>query len=248
MDVSKFNFKNHVWKLSPEGAEGAEALLLLHGFPSEAFNSTPQEKNQDLGIYLATNLKKDAYIHHYNGLGKNKNGDFNFIESIQDTFELIDLLLTQYQSLIIIGHSWGGMVGLNCFIGRSHKISQMILLSPFSRIPDSTTLKPVLEHLCKDFPYLLKAKTINDFLFELNHLKDKNIVDAISKTTYQTKIKIFQATDDEEVPLTDTYELVKAFKNDISFELIKTDHSFTINRDLLFTKCLNQIRGRLNDH
>lgn len=225
-----FDFKNHVWKYPSSHGKKNVGILLLHGFPAESANNTPQEKNQDLGLFLASQLNRDTYIHHYNGLGKNQAGKFSFIDSINDSVELISKLLKHHDTLMLVGHSWGGTVAINCFLKMPEKISKLILLSPFIAIPSSKALRPILQSMCNDFPYILENQKIDTLIHELEIIKEKLNLNEIGEKTSIPNTLIIQATQDNEVSPSDTQDLSVKFQGKATYELFESDHSFDINR------------------
>lgn len=233
-----FHFKNYVLKFSPPKTREETAILMLHGFPSESFNETKFEKNRDVAAILSKFYGCDSYLHHYDGLGRNKNGTFNFVDSINDSKLLMSILLQKYKELILIGHSWGGAVAINCFKDFHQQISKMILLSPFNIIPDPLILKPILQEAIKECPYILKTKSVEDLIQELNHVKHHlNPREVIQEINYQGDVLVLQARDDKEVSMESTTEFTTLFRGKIKYEILDSDHSFTYNRDSMLQKC-----------
>ncbi|MCM2351127.1 MAG: alpha/beta hydrolase [Bacteriovoracaceae bacterium] len=237
------NFRNYVFELIPNEDKNSEtAILMFHGFPSESHNGTTQEKNVDLLKALSNATKLDSYLHHYNGLGENKDGNFSFNGSIQDSFELANLLLEKYSKLILVAHSWGGVVAVNCLNKLHSKISNMILLSPLNELPDSTTLEFVLTEITKDVPFLLKNRSISDYINDFDQIRNNfNPRELIGKTFYKGDVLILQAEHDNEVPKESTNEFINLFNGNLSYEILDTDHSFTKNRELMLNKCISNI-------
>lgn len=228
------NFKNYTLKLH-RNSLNRRAVILFHGFPAETFLDAEKEKNRDLGNYLAQNLDIDVYITHYAGLGRNKDKEFNFISSITDSISLIEDLKSKYSRLDVVGHSWGGLVAINC-ISELGIRSKVLLMSPFNLIPSNEVLTLILSSLMVEVPFLFKNKTISDYLKELELIRENFCPQILSKiTTFKNEILILQAEQDEEVPAETTMELQKNLPNS-KLEIMETDHRFWKNREALFER------------
>jgi len=236
------DFKNYVLHVKPQELKGDTAILLLHGFPSESFNGTDQEKNEDLLRYLSETTGLEAYLHHYNGLGKSNKGNFSFIDSINDSLELTKLILLKHKNLILIGHSWGGWVAMNCINNLSRSIKKLILLSPLNAIPNTESLESIMESIKKDFPYLTQDKPVSEFVKDLEKVNiTHNPRQCINNIDSDSKIYIIQANDDQEVPRQTTDEFQNLFGLNCTYDVMDTDHSFIKNRFEMFNKCRNFI-------
>lgn len=235
MIETQFEFRNYVLKISPTQGDTQTAIVLFHGFPAEPVTDHSKEKNIDFGRYLCSELGITVYIPHYNGLGKNKGNEFSFVNSITDSIELVELLKTNYSSLSIIGHSWGGLVALNVIKKQPEIIDRVVLQSPFVKIPDSKNLRLVLEYLFSDLPHLTQSKSIDSYLLEFDEVRlNYNPFGVISN--YENKISglILHAERDDEVPLVTTEKLSEMLN--WPYEVIDTNHGFWEKREGFFLR------------
>ncbi|MGE3609119.1 MAG: alpha/beta hydrolase [Bacteriovoracaceae bacterium] len=241
MIESVIDFKNYTLKISSSD-KSSEAIILFHGFPAEPVTDPSKEKNIDLARYLAKNLNSDVFIHHYSGLGRSQGKEFNFINSVEDSIELINYISKYYDHINLIGHSWGGLVAINC-LDECPRIRKSLLLSPFNLIPENKILEPVLNDLMKEIPHLLEDKSINDYLSEFDVIRRSYCPrEKMKHLKSEATIFILQALDDNEVSLQSTLDLIKISKKDINIDILETDHAFKINREILFKKTLEFLK------
>jgi len=237
------DFKNYVLHLVPSEQRKGTAVLLFHGFPSESLNGTDQEKNEDLLKHISESTGYEAYLHHYSGLGKSIKGVFSFSDSINDSKELLKLILSKHKYIILIGHSWGGWVAMNCIRNSNRNIKQLILLSPLNELPYSEILKTVMKDIRNNFPHIMQNKSEADFVNELEELnKTHNPRRCVDHIDPKSRVLILQANEDQEVPQQSTMEFYKLFGENCTYEIMDTDHSFTRNRNDMINKCISFIK------
>lgn len=243
MNSEVFDFKNYTLKISCNIEDSPHAILMLHGFPAEKLNDTVFEKNLDLANFLASKTKDDVFLPHYNGLGKNHSSEFNFVHSIEDSIQLTEKLLSIYSSISIVGHSWGGLVAINCF-GKFHsKIRKMVLLSPLTLLLDDHNLKPILEGLIEEIPKRSRSKAIEEYLKEFEMVRQRyapfNVLHDVGDLD---RVSIIQAKKDHETPSNFTESFITKFGYKILYSAIETDHSFMENRGDVMSRVLSLLK------
>ena len=179
----------------------------------------------------------EVYIIHYSGLGMSK-GSFTFTKSIIDTYDLVNLI---NDKITIVGHSWGGFVALNV-LRQFKNVEKLILLSPFTNLPDNNFVKEFTDFVITNFNNELthlQYEEVRDNIQEL--MKNYSLKDLFT-SELGCKVKIFQAMNDEVVLDKDTLSFVNNFTNHKP-ELIfcEENHVFTKNRKLVLSNVLNSI-------
>ncbi len=215
-----------------------EAVVFLHGYPADQGN-----KNRDLAEAVSTQLGKDAFLLHYPGLGLSK-GKFTFSETLRTTREFLSWVKAKnYQSLHIVGHSWGGFLALNLLneIGHTGKI---VLLSPFVNLPEGSDLSTLVNLVYSDTKQYLGHSTIIEVVSELTKMRIGNSIDdfivRIDKAPNQ--VTIIQALNDPETPEKYSRYLISKATKKISYTELDTDHSFTQNRTTALALIINTLR------
>lgn len=214
--------------------EHRSACLMLHGFPAAGYSNTPYEKNKDIGQYIAEHAPIDVHIPHYRGLGKS-NGDFSFMDSITDSHELVGDLIQnkKYKNVHLIGHSWGGTVAMNLLKLSGENIGKVILLSPFSTIPESQILKPLLQRVSEDVPISYRTGSIEGAVDELMEIKKDHNPKDIAGSLDRNDIFVIQSKEDDEVPVQSTRDFVECFRKKPFYMEFDSEHKFSRNRQAL---------------
>ena len=237
MEVDSFNFKNYTLKISANPIPSKVAIIHFHGFPGEKNNGSQIEKNIDLAKHLCLTNNLDSFVPHYNGLGENIESAFSFVQSIEDSVDLCEKILLSYESIILIGHSWGGLVAINCFRLHCKKIAKMILMSPFTFFPEEGVLGPIIENLLVEVPPISQKKPLHEYMSELNKVKKCYGPSLVNKNLLDGRVLVLQAKKDLDIPAFLTESFIANNTSNCNYFEIDTDHSFTTNRQLLFEKC-----------
>lgn len=234
----------HIQRFSSSKGETLDVCLMLHGFPAAVFSEPIYEKNHDIGLYIAQNTRMDVCLPHYKGLGKSC-GSFSFIKSIADATdigrELIDAY--GYNRVHLIGHSWGGLVAMNVLRDLVDNIGKVVLLSPFTEIPDATSLERLLKVISVDVHIDFEAGTIEDAVHEFIHVRQCNSPGAVAQLCTKNDIMIIQSKEDDEVPVQSTRRFVEKFKVKPHYIEFESDHRFMLNRAQVMQLIVDHFNG-----
>ncbi len=208
----------------------SEAVLFLHGYPADEGS-----KNLDIAESLG-GLPFDVYLIHYRGLGESY-GKFSFLQSLEDVRNIIQKLDSfGYNTIHIVGHSWGGYLTLmNEDLWSSD--SKIVLMSPFLSLPDGEALSALAHSVFTETKRHLKYSHVSDMIRDLEQLRSAGgtFSDFVRVGCRRSKqITILQAKNDIETPAHIAEEFCEAVglaKN--QHYLVESDHSFTGNRHLL---------------
>ncbi len=85
----------------------------------------------DLAQWINQYLDVNVYILHYRGLGES-HGNFKFTQALHEAVEVFDRVNLSEPVKAVIGHSWGGMVGMNVAAQRVGYLSRWLC---FPRLP-----------------------------------------------------------------------------------------------------------------
>jgi esterase/lipase len=222
------------------GKKSEGAVLLLHGYPS------PDSKNEYIAEFMAEHLSQDAFVLHYEGLGKSQ-GAFSFPKSVTDAIAYYESLVSQgYKHITIVGHSWGGLIALNLIaMVDTSAIDRLILMSPFNYFPTGVELEKLIDFIYSDSQVEFKqskSEMIKQVGVITSSYQPRSKIDKIR--LFAKPVHIFQAIHDLEVPPATTTEFVKAIGNkNVHLEQIDTDHSFTENRKAFLARVLSVMRS-----
>lgn len=209
--------------------KSTEAVLVLHGYPADQGN-----KNQDIAEWISTFLKKNCYIMHYPGLGLSK-GQFSFKYSIEiSKLFLHHVQKLGYKKIHLIGHSWGGFVSL-CLLDSLKSVdANVVLVSPFLKIPTGRKLDDLVKQIYEETSAFLKHTSIDEMFLELTDISKSENFELFQKKIIKSKyaISIIQALNDLETPPSIAREFVSKLPA-LEYQEINTDHSFTTERSLL---------------
>lgn len=232
--------KNEITALEGRPSKGSEdAYLFLHGFPAAT-----GEKNQDLALEATKKTGVSSYVLHYRGLGKS-HGKFSFTESVVDAINVAQTIITDHKvsKLTLVGHSWGGLVAMNVFksISVPHR-HNIILLAPFVHFPEDDSIRNWLNQIEKSGSVHFKIQTpgwaAKDF-YDTKILYDP--LSEIHKIKEANKILIFMSNQDDEVPNSSTYELLKLLEPVATLKVLDTNHSFSANREWVINAILESL-------
>lgn len=210
----------------------ASAYLFLHGFPA-----TKGTKNQDIAEALtrATGIK--CYVLHFRGLGASE-GHFSFVDTLEEARTVAAHLINQYgiKTLNIVGHSWGGLVGIDLFQTLPQKNrGQLILMAPFSEFPQDASIRNWLNTIEQNKQVKFSNETLgfatqNFYAVETLRSPLSNLQNI---QLSQHQIVIIEAKDDPEVPNAATKNLAAYFNSFPTFITLDLDHSFLNDRNLI---------------
>lgn len=208
-----------------------EAILFLHGLPANKYL-----KNLDLAIETHKNLNNDVFLRHYSGLGEAP-GEFLFTRSVFETIELIKWLVEvkKYKNINLVGHSWGGLVAVNCASALPEKIKSILLLSPFCFTSQKESLyKWFIEDIRKDCPGIFGKQSpdviASDFNQILNSHLPLNLAEKIDKNI---KIRIIQSKNDDVTPSATTKMFAQKLQGQHKYIELDQDHGFLQSREEL---------------
>lgn len=234
----------HIQRFSSEKGKTLDVCLMLHGFPAAVFSEPSFEKNHDIGLYVSRNTKMDVCLPHYEGLGKSR-GSFSFIKSIEDAIRIGHKLITVdgYRRIHLLGHSWGGFVAMSVLKALAGNVGKVVLLSPFTEVPDAGSLKCLLESICSNVDITFESGSIDDAVYELIQVGQCQSPNAIAQVCTSNDIMIIQAKDDDEVPAQSTRRFVEMFKVRPQYVELDSDHRFMLNREYVKQLIVDHING-----
>ncbi len=127
-------------KQKGHGRKQDELVIFFHGFPGRT------TKNEDVFNFVNEKLGYSTHLFHYKGLGRSK-GHFSFLSSIEFSISLAKKLSNDFKKIHIIGHSWGGLVGVNAFCNvDEQKRGALILLNPLVKIPGQEQILGIVKN------------------------------------------------------------------------------------------------------
>ena len=208
-----------------------EAYLFLHGFPANLGT-----KNQDIAESLTFATGINSFVLHYQGLG-NSGGKFSFTESVKESIQAAHDLISKYEIkyLHIVGHSWGGLVGINVFKSIQSQRGKLILLAPFTVFPTDDSINNWLDSVEVEFPNLFISSESG--FAKKNFYETKISYDPL-KVIKEVKIEknqvtITEAFNDPEVPNETTQALGELFNIAVKPITLNLDHSFLKDRKMV---------------
>lgn len=218
-----------------------KCCLLFPGVP--AIN----QRNEDIARRISISQNIDAYVAYYNGLTPNlyntRLRHFSFTNSLKDMLSLTESLLKNYDTITLIGHSWGGLVALYVFsklVKYKNKFDSIILMAPFIYFPrDIPWLEPMI--LSKSIPVAGSIESAIEDFYNVEKIFDLNlVVDSISNNL--NCIKIVEAENDQDVPnnLTKKFMNLLRRKNvEVISKKLNDDHLFSKYRENIISVVLN---------
>jgi pimeloyl-ACP methyl ester carboxylesterase len=208
-------------------------LLFLHGFPGQT------GKNEDLAEAMCSRTGLNAHVIHYSGLGKSP-GKFSFSRSIRESVQLArELIRTEgYERLILVGHSWGGLVALNVMSQFPGLIHKMVLLCPLSRFPGPAAVEAQIMTFVDSQRSAGREYGVQELLDDvqivLRHHDPRSFVARLAFKPKQ--VMIIQGTADTVVTPSDTRRFVTQFPIPPELVELNQDHWFP-DRDKLAEIC-----------
>lgn len=213
-----FNFKTF------GNLKAKKATLFLHGFPGPGVVLPEGEKRIDDHILESFNHKKDevAYYLYYRGI-MDDFMSFSFKYTIDESLAFYKTLSEQYESVEIIGRSWGGAVATN--ILHQTDCQKALLLTPFCQIPPYEVVHPMLMSFSDLHPTVILRERVEFLAREVDEFrKDHNPMD-LAPQIKGRNIKIIGALRDQTVPIEHVREFANRIPNSELVEL-DTDHQF----------------------
>jgi pimeloyl-ACP methyl ester carboxylesterase len=210
--------------------EAPRLTLFFHGFPG-----LRSKQNRDLAEQMARSTGRPSYVFLYPGLTQAE-GSFSFPACLDAVHRQVESLLgiDEFQ-VDLVGHSWGGFLGLSLLSRFPTRIRRAVLLSPLLSFgqPDSEShilTEKAFEKMGLENPDLkLGHPSILAEEFRGVGLKypAESIIGGISD---RAEILILQSRLDEITPADVAMGYLSYFKKKPFFELVETDHSFLLNR------------------
>ncbi len=177
-----------------------QALIYFHGFPGPV----PGNPNKPLDHQLAeavSELGIDVIAPYYRGILQSR-GKYHFSGTLEDGRDVLAWTLAQgYDSVSILGYSWGAQVGIPAFLSMPKDLrSKLILMSPAIFIPEGETLEGIVKGWRDSLPWLLEHVSDAEIVTDLLSILERNPMDKISKELDPHNLHIVQALDDEVIP------------------------------------------------
>ena len=175
------------------------------------------------------NLLKEKYsvlAFDFLGHGKSygKSQDITIKKEIDDDIEIIDNYKNDYENMIFIGHSLGGLIANN--LAKIYHPKKNILIAPAFNIYNDLLKNLFFGKIIKEN----KILKIWDMKFSYNFF-----IDAKNKTYFEMYLNntiIIHGTKDTIVPI----DSIMPYKDEIELIILEDDHEFTNNlNELLVT-------------
>jgi pimeloyl-ACP methyl ester carboxylesterase len=217
----------------------AEAVIILHGFPSYS------SKNDDIAATIAEKSGLTVYTPHFRGLGLSP-GLFSFSNSMVDATEFCNQLETTRQVKIhLIGHSYGGAVSL-LISNRIPSLASVTLVNPLLRIPNQTEVKSIVQQFVIDERARGNNYETNELILDLE--ASTRDYDPTLTTRILSKnavsISAITSTADANLDQVALENWLEESKGLIQSSRISGDHWFSESRDLLASEIANFLSKR----
>ena len=205
---------------------GGHAFLLLYGFP--AARGT---KNLDLADQLFRHFDRDVYLLHYRGLGESPGG-FRFTASIEEAEDVARHVAganRRPRRVVLVGHSWGGLVATNVAARRPGCVAGLVLLSPF--VTPGAEEHYLVHEVRRELPSVFGAASDDEILEDWERIKAKHLPRLVApRLAGDLPIAILQSQVDPLTPAERTRALLPLLPGSPLYEEIALDHSFTEDR------------------
>ena len=210
------------------------ATLFLHGFPG-----VRSKQNQDLAE-KAAKLGRRCFVPLYEGLGQS-DGEFSFLKCREQVRVFAADLLSQYEKIDLVGHSWGGYLALGIAADAKEKVSRLVLMSPLLHFFTLDLAQQAFRLTAEGNPTLNLGST-DDLAREFHTLGTKDRAEESARDiSIDTSVSIFQAATDDTTPASYAQNLVNLFRRRPPYEEVATDHSFLVDRSLALDRVLTAL-------
>ncbi len=220
-------------KVLEYGSEG-QATLFLHGFPG-----VRSKQNKDLAE-KASRLGRRCYVPLYAGLGQAE-GEFSFLKCRAQVQMFFGELLSKNESVEIVGHSWGGYLALGLTAGAPARVGRLVLMSPLLHFFTLDLAQQAFRLTARENANLSLGVT-DELAREFHALGNKDRAEDLARSiSSETQVSIFQAATDDTTPVSYAENLVNQFRVRPRYELVATDHSFLVNREVALERVLSAL-------
>jgi pimeloyl-ACP methyl ester carboxylesterase len=206
----------------PDGA----ACLLLHGFP--AHRGT---KNLDLADQLFRRFDRDVYLLHYRGLGDSP-GAFRFTASVDEATEVARRVTESRapkRSLVVVGHSWGGLVATNVAARLPDRVAALVLLSPF--VFPGAEEEWIVHKVRRELPGVFGDASDDAIRADWERIKTTSLPALVAPSLApDLPVAVLQSRLDPITPAERTRSLLSHLPGEPLYEEIALDHSFAEDR------------------
>ena len=206
---------------------GPERFYFLHGFPGRR-----TKQNEDLAKSLHDQLGVTSIILYYPGREVAPD-EFGFAKTLEGVRGYFKAEFAKYSGISLIGHSFGGYLGLRVADEFSDKIKRLILLSPLISFENANLPPSAIIQVNKDYSDMKFADIDNahfDFRDLGRSIQLKNLIENLPSSI---DVSIIQAGKDQ-ITLPEYVQEARAwFKVPPKYIELDLDHSFIEDRDLL---------------
>ena len=215
------------------------AVLLFHGFPANR-----NVKNLDLADVLYRERGYHVFLLHYRGLGEST-GTFSFRQTIEEAIGIVDRVHRDLapKKLIVIGHSWGGLVGMSVAASRSEMVHQLILLSPLCDLDKTHGLYGwIVRDVRQEFLGIYGDKSEEEVKADIDYvIANHSPAKVVERFRPDMPVTLIQAGfDDTTIPRA-AKALLEHFPTRPHYVELPMDHSFTESRRELAETILRAI-------
>ncbi|MCB0363182.1 MAG: alpha/beta hydrolase, partial [Bdellovibrionales bacterium] len=181
------------------------AILYFHGFPGP-FESLAEGQFRVVDHVFAS--ISDRFDFFYPLYTIKKQSSFSFLQSIEDGRRALDFVLEKkrYESVVLVGQSWGAVVGLPLI--EEYSFKQTILVTPFLYLPLGELGADLVKTYSHLYPDLLLPEFIPNLVDEFWELarchQPMKYLNIVSNRT-----SLFAASDDEVISLNRIRELCR---------------------------------------
>ncbi len=210
----------------------SEAYVFFHGFPGGGI------RNEDLAAAVANQTGAAVYVIHYGGLGRGK-GEFGFLKSLNECLAFVDEIKSQstFSRVNFYGHSWGGLVALNAAARCENKLGDIILVSPFSFVPENETVRHLLLAMQKSDAGFPQTLNIQDALADVETIAKQHNPRMLVRALKPRRVLILQSENDDQVPAAMNRQFAPMFTPEARYLEVNQDHSFTNRAALIDIVC-----------
>ncbi len=204
------------------------AVLLFHGFPANR-----NTKNLDLADVIHQRLGCHVFLLHYRGLGESP-GEFSFRASIEEATGIVDRVHRDWvpKRLVVIGHSWGGLVSMNVTASRSEMVHQLVLMSPLCDLDKTHSLYGwITRDVRNECPGLYGNRTEGEVKTDIDYvIANHNPAKVVKRFRPDMPVTLIQAGLDDTTPPRAARALLEHFPTRPEYIELPMDHSFTESR------------------
>lgn len=229
--------ENYLVRL-PADTKSQDAILFLHGFPG-----SKAVKNLDVALLARAELQRDVFLVHYKGLGESR-GDFLFTTAVRETAALVEWLISKkgYKSVHLVGHSFGGLLAVNCAIAHPNLVGSILLISPFCHMLKTDPLyRWFTDGVRAEHPGIFGPRERREIEGDVDEILAKHLpLERAPDISETIKISIIQSKTDDVTPAQVAKQFAARLRIKPAYVELDQDHGFTQDR-IEFSRTINKL-------